>query len=268
MIIERSVLFQFRSFLLLEEQNTMNTNIIDWSKHSWNPISGCTKTSTGCKNCYAYRIALELQKQGKEKYKNGFKPTCHPSLLREPLKWKKSKRVFVNSMSDLFHKAVSDSFIKKIFNTMRLAPQHQFYALTKRSERLYSMRDDLDWQDNIWMGVSVETSDFFYRIDHLRVTGAAIKFISIEPLLGPLPNIDLTDIDWVIVGGESGRGARPIKEEWVVDIRDQCIAAGVPFFFKQWGGVDKKKHGCLLEGKVWDQMPEIKVAGQDLLLCV
>jgi len=246
----------------------MNTNIIDWSKNSWNPVSGCTQISTGCKNCYAKRIALELQKQGKPKYSNGFKTTCHPSLLREPLKWEKSKRVFVNSMSDLFHEDVPDSFIMRVFWIMSLAGQHQFYALTKRSERLYSMRNELSWMSNIWMGVSVETADYLYRIDHLRATGAAIKFLSIEPLLGPLPDIDLTDINWVIVGGESGPGARPVKEEWVLNIRDQCIAAKVPFFFKQWGGVNREKHGCLLKGKKWDQMPEIKVPGQDLLLCV
>ena len=246
----------------------MHTNIIDWSKNSWNPVSGCTKISTGCKHCYANRIALDLQEQGNPKYKNGFKTTCHSSLLREPLKWKKNKRVFVNSMSDLFHKDVSDAFIMRVFWTMSLAAQHQFYALTKRSERLYSMRNELSWMDNIWMGVSVETADYLYRIDHLRATGAYIKFLSIEPLLGPIPNIDLTDINWVIVGGESGPSARPMKEEWVLDIRDQCIAAGVPFFFKQWGGVHRKKHGCLLGGKKWDQMPEIKVPGQDFLMCV
>ena len=164
----------------------MNTNIIDWSKNSWNPVSGCTKISTGCKHCYAKRFALKLQKAGKSKYKNGFKTTCHPDLLRAPLKWKKSKRVFVNSMSDLFHKDVPDSFIKKVFHTMYMACQHQFYALTKRSERLYEMKDELDWWDNIWMGVSVENPDYLCRIDHLRKTGAAIKFISIEPLLAPL----------------------------------------------------------------------------------
>ncbi len=246
----------------------MHTNIIDWSKNSWNPVSGCTKISTGCKNCYAYRIALDLQKSGKSKYKNGFRPTCHPQLLREPFKWKQSKRVFVNSMSDLFHKDIPDDFIMRVFWTMSLAGQHQFYALTKRSDRLYEMRNELSWMDNIWMGVSVETSDYLYRIDHLRSTGAVIKFISIEPLLGPLPNMDLSDINWVIVGGESGPGARPMKEEWVINIRDQCIAAGVPFFFKQWGGVNREKHGCRLEGKKWDQMPEVKVGAQDFLMCV
>jgi len=246
----------------------MGTNIIDWSKNSWNPVSGCTKISTGCKNCYAKRIALELQKQGKPKYENGFKTTCHPSLLREPLKWEKSKRVFVNSMSDLFHKDVSDCFIKSCFYTMRIAGQHQFYILTKRSERLYEMKDELDWWDNIWMGVSVETSNFLYRIDHLRATGAAIKFLSIEPLLGPLPDIDLTDIDWVIVGGESGPGARLMKKKWVLDIKNQCVSAGVPFFFKQWGGVNRKENGCSLNGKKWEQMPEIKVPGEELLMCV
>ena len=246
----------------------MKTNIIDWSKNSWNPVSGCTKISPGCKHCYAKRIALELQKQGNPKYKNSFEVTLHPQLLREPFKWKEPKRVFVNSMSDLFHKDVPDSFIMRVFWTMSLACQHQFYILTKRSERIYSMTNELTWMDNIWMGVSVENSDYLYRIDHLRATGAAIKFLSIEPLLGPIPDIDLTDINWVIVGGESGTGARPMREEWVLDIRDQCVAAGVPFFFKQWGGVNREKHGCLLKGKKWDQMPNIKVPGQDLLLCV
>jgi protein gp37 len=246
----------------------MKTNIIDWSKNSWNPVSGCTKISTGCKHCYAKRIALDLQKQGKSKYKNGFEVTLHPQLLREPFKWKESKRVFVNSMSDLFHKDVPDDFIMRVFWVMSLAAQHQFYILTKRSERIYSMTNKLSWMDNIWIGVSVETSDYLYRIDHLRVTGAAIKFLSIEPLLGPIPDIDLTDINWVIVGGESGPGARPMREEWVLNIRDQCIRAGVPFYFKQWGGVNREKHGCLLKGKKWDQMPEIRVPGQDLLLCV
>ncbi|MDA3789782.1 MAG: phage Gp37/Gp68 family protein [Desulfobacula sp.] len=246
----------------------MNTNIIDWSKNSWNPVSGCTKISTGCKHCYANRIALDLQEQGNPKYKSGFKTTCHSSLLREPLKWKKNKRVFVNSMSDLFHKDVADSFIMRVFWTMSLAAQHQFYILTKRSERLYSMRNELSWMDNIWMGVSVETADYLYRIDHLRATGAVIKFISIEPLLGPLPDMDLSDINWVIVGGESGPGARPMREEWVLDIRDQCIAAGVPFFFKQWSYVNGKKNGCLLKGETWNHMPKIKVPGQDFLMCV
>jgi len=192
---------------------------------------------------------------GMEKYKNGFELTCHPSWLEEPLKWKKGKMVFVNSMSDLFHKDVPISFIQATFKTMLTAPHHRFQVLTKRSERLHEIRNDLSWQDNIWMGVSVENADFLYRVDHLRETDAAVKFLSLEPLLGPLPNMDLSGIDWVIVGGESGPGARPIQEEWVEDIKDQCVRVGIPFFFKQWGGTNKKKNGRLLKGELWDQMP-------------
>lgn len=246
----------------------MNKTTIDWTEFSWNPITGCTPISPGCKNCYAKKIALEKQKKGEDKYRKGFGLTFHPSLLRKPLKWKEPKRVFVNSMSDLFHKDVPESFIMRVFWVMSLAPQHQFQILTKRSERLYGMRNDLHWWSNIWAGVSVENADYLYRIDHLRATGAKMKFLSIEPLLGPLDGMDLTDIDWVIVGGESGPGARPVKEGWVKDIRDQCIASDVPFFFKQWGGVNKKKHGCVLEGKVWEQVPEIKIPGEELLMCV
>ncbi len=244
----------------------MHTNIIDWTEFSWNPVTGCTKKSPGCKNCYAEKITKWLKGMGQKKYKNGFKLTCHPSLLKEPLKIKKGREIFVCSMSDLFHKDVPDSFIEEVFLTMRTASQHQFQVLTKRSERLYDMRAILDWLDNIWMGVTVENEDYLYRIDHLRATGAAIKFLSIEPLLGPMPEMDLSDIDWIIVGGESGKRARPMKEEWVLDIRDQCVAAGIPLFFKQWHYINGKKNGCLLEGKIWDQMPEIKVPGQDLLM--
>lgn len=233
----------------------MQKSTIDWTEYSWNPITGCTKISPGCKNCYAKKVAKWLKGMGKEKYKNGFHLTRHPDLLKEPLKTKKGREIFVCSMSDILHKDVPDPFIKLIFRTMRLAIQHRFYLLTKRSDRLYSMRDELDWQKNIWMGVTVENEDYLYRIDHLRATGAAVKFLSIEPLLGPLPNIDLTGIDWVIVGGESGKNARRMKKEWVIDIRDQCLAAGIPFFFKQWSHVNGKKKGCLLEGKVWNETP-------------
>ncbi len=239
----------------------MNKTIIDWTDFSWNPITGCTKISPGCKNCYAEKTAKWLKGMNMEKYKNCFKLTCHPSSLKEPLKMKKGKEIFVCSMSDILHKDVPDSFIKSVFTTMRLAAQHQFQVLTKRSERLYEMRNDLDWQNNIWMGVTVENADYLYRIDHLRATGAAIKFLSIEPLIGPLPNIDLMGIDWVIVGGESGKMARSMKEEWVLDIRDQCLDAGIPFFFKQWNYINGRKNGCLLEGRIWDQMPEVKVEG-------
>jgi len=248
----------------------MNKTTIDWTELSWNPVTGCTKKSPGCKHCYAEKQAKWLKGMNNKRYKNGFELTLHHDLIKEPLKTKKGKEIFVCSMSDLFHEKVPDSFIKKVFQTMHLAAQHKFFVLTKRSERLYSMemRGDLDWRGNIWMGVTVENTDYLYRIDHLRETDAAVKFLSIEPLLAPIPDIDLSGIDWVIVGGESGPGARPMKEEWVIDIRDQCINAGVPFFFKQWGGKNKKKKGCLLEGKIWKQVPTIKSKKADLLLCV
>ncbi len=240
----------------------MSTSKIEWTEKTWNPCTGCTKTSPGCENCYAARMAKRLQAMGQKNYVNNFKLTCHHHMLQKPLEWKKGQMVFVNSMSDLFHKDVPTSFIQSAFKTMTEAPQHKFQVLTKRSERLYDLdlNDDLDWRDHIWMGVSVENSDYLYRIDHLRETGAAVKFLSLEPLLGPLPGMDLSGIDWVIVGGESGPGARPIQEEWVEDIKDLCVEANVPFFFKQWGGTNKKKNGRLLKGKLWDQMPKIDMA--------
>ncbi|MBA3010021.1 MAG: phage Gp37/Gp68 family protein [Proteobacteria bacterium] len=246
----------------------MNKSTIDWTEYSWNPITGCTKISPGCKNCYAEKVTKWLKGMGQEKYKTGFHLTCHPTLLKEPLKIKKGREIFVCSMSDILHKDVPDPFIKSIFQTMQLAAQHRFYVLTKRSDRLYSMRDELDWQKNIWMGVTVESENYLYRIDHLRGTGAAVKFLSIEPLLGPLPNIDLTGIDWVIVGGESGREARFMKKEWVIDIRDQCIDVGIPFFFKQWSHVNGKKTGCLLEGKIWNQKPDFNGQSEKRLINV
>jgi protein gp37 len=240
----------------------MGLTKIEWTETTWNPVTGCTKESPGCKNCYAERMAKRLQAMGQKNYANNFQLTCHPHMLQKPLEWKKGQMVFVNSMSDLFHKDVPTSFIQSAFKTMTEAPQHKFQVLTKRSKRLYdlNLNDDLDWRDNIWMGVSVEAVDYFYRIDHLRATDAAVKFLSLEPLLGPLPDMDLSGIDWVIVGGESGPGARPIQEEWVEDIKDLCVEADVPFFFKQWGGTNKKKNGRLLKGKLWDQMPKIDMA--------
>jgi protein gp37 len=235
----------------------MKQSKIEWTEATWNPITGCTKVSLGCKNCYAERMAYRLQSMGSPNYKNGFKLTCHESQLYAPLKWKKGKIVFVNSMSDLFHKDVPENFIKKIFETMRMASHHQFQILTKRSERLLELNKTIKWAPNIWMGVSVENADYLYRVDHLRQTGAAIKFLSIEPLLGPLSDLNLESIDWVIVGGESGPHARPIQEEWVEAIKKQCIEKAVPFFFKQWGGVNKKKTGRTLKGEVWSQMPDI-----------
>jgi protein gp37 len=228
---------------------------IEWTESTWNPITGCDKVSPGCKHCYAERMAKRLQAMGHKNYVTGFQVALHDDVLERPLHWKKPQTIFVNSMSDLFHKNVSLDFIQKIFSVMRQASWHQFQILTKRSQRLKELNSEIDWPDNVWMGVSVETSKYINRIDHLKETDAKIKFLSLEPLLGPILNLNLSNIDWVIVGGESGPGARPIDEKWIVDIRDQCLAADVPFFFKQWGGVRKKKTGRVLQGRIWDEMP-------------
>lgn len=228
---------------------------IEWTESTWNPITGCTKVSPGCKHCYAERMALRLQAMGQPNYANGFALTLHEHALELPLQWKTPKTIFVNSMSDLFHQDVPLEFILKVFDVMGRAHWHQFQILTKRAERLSELSSRLPWSPNIWMGVSVENQRYEHRIDHLRHTGAAIKFLSLEPLLGPLPDLDLSGIDWVIVGGESGPRARPMQQAWVVELRDQCLEARVPFFFKQWGGVRKKKAGRLLEGRTWDEMP-------------
>ena len=230
---------------------------IEWTESTWNPITGCTKVSPGCKNCYAERMAKRLKAMGQANYVNGFELTLHEHMLERPLKWKKPQQIFVNSMSDLFHEKVPNNYIYRVFDVMYQASWHTFQVLTKRSKRLLQMSDELNWPDNVWMGVSVENSSYTYRIDHLRETDAKIKFLSLEPLLGPLNELNLSKIDWVIVGGESGPGSRSIKEKWVIDIRDQCIAAKVPFFFKQWGGVQKKKNGRKLQNRYWDQLPII-----------
>ena len=228
---------------------------IEWTDHTWNPVTGCTKISPGCKFCYAKRMALRLQAMGQPNYANGFKLTLHEQMLEKPLSWKKPQRIFVNSMSDLIHEKVPVAFIERVFDVMRRAWWHQFQVLTKRSERLLALSPQIRWPDNVWMGVSVENQECTFRIDHLRETGSRIKFLSLEPLLGPLSNLDLRGIDWVIVGGESGPSARPMRKEWVIQIRDQCNALGVPFHFKQWGSVNKKRAGRLLEGRTWDEMP-------------
>lgn len=229
---------------------------IEWTESTWNPITGCTKISPGCKHCYAERMALRLQAMGQPNYTNGFELTMHEHMLELPLRWKKPQMIFVNSMSDLFHEEVPPAFIQKVFDVMRRASWHTFQILTKRSARLLELNPEIDWPANVWMGVSVETQNYTFRIDHLRQTDAETRFLSLEPLLEPLPNLDLRGIDWVIVGGESGPRARPIQKQWVINIRDQCLAAGVPFFFKQWGGFNRKRAGRLLEGRTWDAMPE------------
>ncbi len=228
---------------------------IEWTESTWNPVTGCTKISPGCKHCYAERMAGRLQAMGQPNYRNGFRLTVHPHALELPLSWKKPQTIFVNSMSDLFHQEVPYSFIQQVFDVMGRANWHRFQILTKRSDRLLELDDRLPWAPHIWMGVSVENQSYLHRIEHLRHTTAHIKFLSLEPLLGPLPALDLAGIDWVIVGGESGPGARSMDPAWVLDIRDQCLAARVAFFFKQWGGVNKKKAGRLLQGQTWDQMP-------------
>ncbi|MBI3407913.1 MAG: phage Gp37/Gp68 family protein [Planctomycetes bacterium] len=233
----------------------MASSAIEWTEATWNPLTGCDKISPGCKNCYAERMAVRLRGMGNEKYRNGFELTMHDDVLEAPLAWKKPQRIFVNSMSDMFHEEVPPSFILSAFDVMRRAHWHQFQILTKRAERLLDLDPMLDWPANVWMGVSVESEKFRPRIDLLRHTRASVKFLSLEPLLGPLPALDLRDIDWVIVGGESGPRARAMQVEWVTDLRDQCLRADVAFFFKQWGGTRKNRTGRTLEGRTWDGYP-------------
>ena len=233
---------------------------IEWTESTWNPVTGCTKISPGCDNCYAERLALRLQAMGQPNYANGFRLTVQERMLELPLRWRMPQTIFVNSMSDLFHRDVPTDYVHRVFDVMARANWHRFQVLTKRSLRLSRLGRELDWRPNIWMGVSVESRDYAFRIDHLRETDAHIKFLSLEPLLGPLPDLNLKGVDWVIVGGESGPGARPMRREWVLDIRDQCLRAGVPFFFKQWGGTNKKKAGRVLENRTWDEMPRAVAA--------
>ena len=229
---------------------------IEWTDATWNPVTGCNKISPGCKHCYAERLANRLQAMRQPNYRNGFLLTLQPEMLSLPLRWKSPKRIFVNSMSDLFHVDVPLNYIQSIFEVMRQAKWHQFQILTKRSNRLADLSSKLEWADNIWMGVSVESAEFVYRIEDLRKTNAHVKFLSLEPLIGPLPKLNLAGIHWVIVGGESGPGARQIDPAWVSSLRDQCLNENVPFFFKQWGGARKSKTGRELDGRTWDQMPQ------------
>jgi len=233
----------------------MAKSAIEWTESTWNPVTGCTKISPGCHHCYAERMAKRLKAMGHPNYANGFRLTTHEHVLEMPLRWKRPQVIFVNSMSDLFHEDVPLEFMAKVFDVMAQASHHRFQVLTKRSQRLREVAQELPWPSNVWMGVSVEDDEHVYRIDCLRQTDALIKFVSFEPLLGPIRDLDLEGIDWVIVGGESGPRARPMDPAWAREIRDQCLAASVPFFFKQWGGVNKKRNGRLLDGKTWDQMP-------------
>lgn len=235
---------------------------IEWTERTWNPVTGCTKVSPGCKHCYADRMAKRLKAMRNWKYSNGFEVTCHSETLAEPDRWTKPQIVFVNSMSDLFHEDVSVEFIQKVFGTMNVVDRHQYQVLTKRPERALELAGELAWSENVWMGVSVENANYVHRIDLLRLIPAKVRWLSLEPLLGPLNHLDLTNIDWVVVGGESGPGARPMDPDWVRDIRDQCVAANVPFFFKQWGGTRKKKAGRELDGRTWEEMP-LCIASQE-----
>lgn len=232
-----------------------SSSSIEWTESTWNPLTGCTKVSPGCKNCYAERMTKRLKGMGQPNYTNGFKLTIHERILDLPHHWKKARTILVNSMSDLFHEEVPVEFIQGVFNVMRQANWHRFQILTKRSNRLLELNHLLPWMANVWIGVSVENQDYTFRIDHLRKTNAHVKFLSLEPLLGPLPELNLRGIDWVIVGGESGPGARRMDRSWVIDIQKQCQYSGVPFFFKQWGGVNRKKVGRKLGGREWNEMP-------------
>lgn len=237
----------------------MAQSSIEWTEMTWNPTTGCDKISAGCKYCYAEIMSKRLQAMGVEKYRDNFKVRTHESALNIPYTWKNSKIVFVNSMSDLFHKDIPLEFIKKVFAVMNDNPQHVFQVLTKRADRLFELHKQLKWTHNIWMGVSVENDKVRHRMEYLQKTKARVKFLSLEPLIGPLHKLDLTEIDWVIVGGESGHKPRPMKPEWVLDIQEQCEKSDVAFFFKQWGGKNKKAAGRILNGRTYDEMPEIEL---------
>ena len=228
---------------------------IEWTGVTWNPVTGCTKVSPGCARCYAERLARRLRAMGSPKYARGFEVALHRETLDDPLRWRKPRLVFVNSMSDLFHDAVPDAFVEAVFRTMNAASRHTFQVLTKRPERAAALGRRLRWTANVWLGTSVETEPYLRRLEPLRRTPAAVKFLSLEPLLGPLPSLDLDGVDWVIAGGESGPGARPLDPDWARAIRDKCARSGVPFFFKQWGGTQRKKAGRLLDGRTWDELP-------------
>lgn len=243
-----------------------STSGIEWTEVTWNPVTGCDRVSPGCDNCYALSLAKRLKAMDSPRYQNdgdprtsgpGFRVTCHDDLVDVPRNWRKPRLVFVNSMSDLFHPEVPDEFIARVFDTMKACDQHTFQILTKRPQRLAKMAHQLPWSPNIWMGVSVEYAAYRFRIDHLRQVPAKVRFLSVEPLIADVGVLDLEGIHWVIVGGESGHQARPIKEEWVTAIRDQCVDAGVAFFFKQWGGRFAKSGGRELEGQLWDEMPDV-----------
>lgn len=243
------------------------TSAIEWTDATWNPVRGCTKVSPGCKHCYALSFAERWRGIPDHPYEQGFDLRLVPEKLQEPLSWRRPRRVFVNSMSDLFHERIPRSFIQRVFQVMEKAHWHTFQILTKRGERLAELAPALPWPENVWQGVSVETEQYLYRVDLLRSVSARVRFLSLEPLLGPLPSLNLTDIHWVIVGGESGHKHRPINADWVRQIRDRCLSERVPFFFKQWGGRTPKSGGRQLDGTEWNQMPQV-AQDQELLFAV
>lgn len=245
-----------------------STSNIEWTEMTWNPVTGCVKVSQGCKHCYAERMAIRLHAMGAVRYADVFKPTLHEDLIDLPRRWKKPRLIFVNSMSDLFQEAVPDSFIHRVFATMKDCPQHTFQILTKRSDRLRQLGTSLSWPSNVWMGVSVENQQVVDRVNDLLAVPAKVRFLSCEPLIGSLENLPLHGIHWVIVGGESGAGARPMKPEWVESIQRQCRARRVPFFFKQWGGVRKEMAGRELHGRTYDEMPRVHAASTSALATV
>lgn len=236
----------------------MAASKIEWTEETWNPVTGCTKCSRGCEHCYAEKFATRLQAMGNERYKNAFQVTVHRDLFERPLQWTKPKMIFVNSMSDIFHPEVPEEDILALFQVMNRATWHTFQVLTKRADRLLELSSKITWTDNIWMGVSVEDTKVFNRCELLKQTGAKIKFVSAEPLLESIKDINLEGIDWLIVGGESGPGSRPMKEEWVLELRDKAKETGTAFFFKQWGGVRKKEAGSKLQGKLYKAYPKNK----------
>ncbi len=233
---------------------------IEWTDATWNPVTGCTKISPGCKNCYAERLAARLHAMGNPRYRNGFRVTLHPDQIHLPLRWKQPRMIFVNSMSDLFHESVPVEYIRQVYDVMAIAHWHIFQVLTKRAKRIADLADSISWPPNVWQGVSVENAQYAWRINRLREVPSTVRFLSVEPLLGPIPNLPLDGIDWVIVGGESGPRNRPVDADWIRQIRDQCLAAKVPFFFKQWGGRTPKSGGRMLDGRLWDQVPKARLS--------
>lgn len=233
----------------------MSTTTIEWTETTWNPVTGCSKVSPGCLHCYAERMAMRLQAMGQPNYRDGFAVRVHDHMLEVPARWAKPRMVFVNSMGDLFHEKVSIDFIRRVFEVMERTPRHTYQLLTKRANRLAEVAPALVWPRNVWMGVTVEDNERLGRVERLREVPSAVRFLSIEPLLGQLPDLNLDGIDWVIVGGESGPGARPMHENWVLEVRDACLDRAVPFFFKQWGGTRKKAAGRELQSRKWSEMP-------------